>query len=239
MSSPLFSIGEDPSSPSPSWQRHVEALWTFLNRHYVVKGDSDFHTDIVLKGINRGFTIPYIKRISQAIVHFEPFIMGTIVDRIRSGRPVKGNWRDNPRLGVANLGRPRSIAAIEATLPKRVAGDPAAVLDLIQAPTSDGYAYSWSFVRTGSDLLIQYHKPQGCATAGDAITWMEFVVSFIQGSLASPSAEMLQEVPLTREGLRYFMYGEEGALGRYRFGVYHNPNAWLGHQSENPSELQR
>lgn len=239
MSSPFFSIVEDPSSSSPSWQRHVEALWTFLNRHYVVKGDSDFHTDIVIRGINRVFTIPYIKRISQAIVHFEPFIMGTIVDRIRSRRPVKGNWRDNPRLGVANLGRPRSIAAIEATLHKQLVGDPTAVLDLIQAPTSDGYPYSWSFVRTDSDLRIHYHKPQGCATAGVAITWMEFVVSFIQGSLATPSAEMLQEVPLTREGLRYFMYGEKDTLGRYRFGIYHNPNAWLGLQSDNSGELQR
>ncbi|KAF7508084.1 hypothetical protein GJ744_009666 [Endocarpon pusillum] len=243
LSSPFFSIVEDPSSASPSWQTHIEALWTFLNRHYVVKGDADFNTGIVVRGMNRTFTVPYIKRISQAIVHFEPFIMGTIVNRIRSARPVKGNWRDNPRLGVANLGRPRSIAAIEATMPNSVVGDPAAVLDLIQAPTSDGYPYSWSFVRTGSDLLIQYHKPQGCATAGDAITWMEFIVSFIQGSLAYPSTEVLQEVPLTRKGLRYFMYGKESRLGRYRFGVYHNPNVWSGHQLEEQttvsSELQR
>ena len=209
MSSPFLGIVEDPSSSSPPWQSHVEALWAFLNRHYVIKGDSDFHTDIVVRSINREFTIPYIKRISQAIVHFEPFIMGAIVDRIRSERPVKGNWRDNPRLGVANLGRRRSIATIEATLPGQVVGDPAAVLNLIQAPTSDGYSYSWSFVRTSSDLLIQYHKPQGCATAGDATTWMDFVVSFIQGSLACPSAQELQELPLNREGLRYFMYGQK------------------------------
>lgn len=191
----------------------------------MVKGDSDFNTDISVGSSGRDITIPCIKRISQAVVHFEPFFIGKVVDHIRSKRPLKRNWRDNPRLGVANLGRPRAIAAIEATLPNQVVGDPTAMLDLIQAPNSNGYPYYWSFVRSGSDVQIQYQKPQGCATAGDAIMWMEFVVSFIQGSLACPSTKVLQEIPLSFEGLRYFMYGKEGVLGRYRFGRRRSPRS--------------
>ncbi len=221
---------EDPSSSRSPWQRHIEALWAFLDRHYVIKGDSDFDTDIVVSSQDREITIPYIKRVSQAVVHFEPFVMGKAVDQIRSKRPIKRNWRDNPRLGVANLGRPRSIAAIEAALPNQLVCNPTAVLNLIQAPNSNGEPYYWTILRTDSDVQIQFRKPQGCATADDAITWMEFVVSFVQGALACPSAQLLQQIPLSREGLRYFMYGKESMLGRYRFGARHNPNAWLRQQ---------
>lgn len=57
--------------PGSMWRDEVEALWSFLHRAYFISGNSNCTTHVHVSRAE-DFTLLELKRISQAVIHFEP-----------------------------------------------------------------------------------------------------------------------------------------------------------------------
>lgn len=109
---------------------------------------------------------------------------------------LKGNWRDSP--GLANKSRSEAIAAIENTLNATTLG--------LMLHGTDSQPYQWRFSGTAGG--IEVCNPREITMAEDAVRWVDFVLSFVQGSMACRSRDDLERFPPNHEGLAHFLSGK-------------------------------
>ena len=190
-----------------TWKEVIQMMWTHLDEKYNIRIVPECKTSIRLLN-DEAYDLPQLKRITSAIVHFEP-VMDVLTNHHEYARtPVKRNWRDNPCLGggKAKLSRAESIAVIENIMPNPKQGDLAPLLELIHPSSSDGVEYCWALHGIDYSGLIEHCKLPACRTAEDAIRWTELTLSFVLGALACRPQD-LRKIKATNAGLRAFMSG--------------------------------
>ena len=211
MVSPHLNTSNHPLS-HPPWRNVIRATWTHLHQHYDIHVDDRCTTRIQIH-TNVDFTLPELKRIISAIIHFEP-VMSPLLNQRGPDSSPKRNWQDHPRLGKANLSQHQSIAAIQAIEPSPKLGDTAPLLQFIQASYEGEYCWDFSCLSHGGP--IRYWQPPPCRTADDAVQWAELALSFIRGALAC-KPQRLEKIAPNHTGLQYFLSG-------VRSGEYGDPS---------------
>ena len=136
------------------------------------------------------FQLTELKRIAQAVVHFEDALQMLVPKDPEQRR----NWQDNNSLKSSP--RSRAIAAIEK------AGNHKKLSALL-CPASDGN-YCWDFHQPGVVVFVQ---PGASETAAAVIATTERILTFITACLALPCAEQLQRYPPYLDGLSSFLSG--------------------------------
>jgi hypothetical protein len=210
--SPLFN-----TATNPHWRDAVTEAWAYLTRNYEIQGGNQCLTTIGLQYVPDAPALQ-LRRIAQAIIHFEPVLDLFMPDRAGSEVVRRRNWRDNPMLGQDNTTQAEAIDLIQDIRTTVVGGhgSPESLLSSIM-----GYdtictqrRYIWYLAHNHLMDLITFSKPVVCDTAEDAIRWTGLILSFVQAALACPSPAHLQRIAMTRCGLQYFLSNNQGATRR-------------------------
>lgn len=146
------------------------------------------------------YTLSDLKRIAQAVIHFETAIEALMPPSRRGNKYAKSNWLDAPGLGQLMKTRRRSILAIEHVIDARH------LRELMQ-PVRIGRnrSYAWSFYNLFNKKgTIEFRKPPVSLTPYEALSWAEFVISFIHASVRCEFSKLVK-VPSTVGGLRWFL----------------------------------
>ena len=158
-------------------------------------------------GLEPDYSLTDLKRIAQAIIHFET-AFEVLVPRCRRGNiHAKSNWLNAPGLAQSGRSRPESIAAIENVICFRDLSD-------LLHPTILGQydrSFSWNFCSWFDKRSIEFRQPPASLTSKEALSWAELAMSFVQASSRVVSSEGLQKIPPTVGGLRWFLlnFGNE------------------------------
>jgi hypothetical protein len=204
----LFTSDEVP------WHQHVERTWECLNKHYEIRADGQSHNQIYIN-IEPPWTSVQIKRIGQAIVHFEPALdllapHGSKASWHRlAGSANRMNDSDSSlsttslREGRHNKTRTQSIAEIEDVIGTRQ------ILRLVQERghahfrwhAYDRYYVVWRLVKEST----QDNDLRASHVAANVVMWAGLAESFIQAAIKCQSPENLQKIAPHHEGLRQFM----------------------------------
>ena len=201
----------------PRWREAVNQTWSYLTRYYQIRGDSQCATTIRLH-CDPSFSAAQLKRIGQAIIHFEPVLDLFMPDRAGTEIVCKRNWRDNPFLRRDNLTQAGSIAFIER-IPNiqvdRVGPSPENWVTILMGHDTvwDGTRYVW-YLQNRQTNVTTFCKPVVCERAEDAIHWSDLVLSFIRAALACPTPARLQRIAMNPFGLRYFLSNDLGNTRR-------------------------
>ncbi|KAA8644932.1 uncharacterized protein ATNIH1004_009143 [Aspergillus tanneri] len=232
------------SHPGSQWRQSVEALWSFINQKYIAQSNADCSTHVHISRVE-GFSTTDVKRVAQAIIHFEPAFEALVPPERRGNEYSRSNWLDNPQLGYQNLSRDQSIELIESrNTTDEIIG--------IMNPNQSKY-FGWNFLPLKTFRTIEFRRGSASLSANDAFTWVELAMSFIQAAMIQPSSQQLLRYPRTIGGLKDFIQyahlpQQEGAYNSaylQRLFTGSHPNAKLnpipvGHLSEQKrAKLQR
>ena len=190
-------------------------MWDFLVRNYIVISHPSCGTHIHVS-LAEGYTPGKVKRITQAVLHFEPAFEALLpIDR-RQNEYARSNWIDNPCFGRNNMSRRDSIAMIERC---------ATIEDVVNlmCPAQTKY-YGWKFLNIIIDptRTIEFRRAPCSSTAEDVFIWAELAISFVQAAVKFGTSENLSKVPNTLEGLQRFLLnaGIVDSPGIKRFTIY-------------------
>jgi Putative amidoligase enzyme len=178
------------------WREDVEATWNYLKIHYHITTNDECSTHIHIS-LDPCYSGDEIKRIAQAIIHFEPALEALVPPTRRGNVYTKSNWLDSPTLQRANKSRSQLIDDIKR------ANYASTAVRLMQ--NTDDRDYSWNFWSIYSKETIEFRKPPASTTAEEALAWAEFAISFIQASIMYEDTTLLQKIPPTIGGLRWFL----------------------------------
>jgi transposase InsO family protein len=140
-----------------------------------------------------------IKRIAQAVIHFEPALEMLVPDCRRRTQFAKSNWLHANCLAADNKSRSQSVAYIEEQLNLRQ------VVDAIQRPHDRDFCWNFQNLLLSEKRTIEFRKPPASTTAEEALSWAEFAMSFVQSSIKCESAAKLQNIPPNLRGLDWFL----------------------------------
>ena len=170
-------------------------MWDYLAEDYLVGGDNRCGTHIHVSMEPR-FTAQELKRIAQAVIHFEPAFEVLVPQSRRGNQYARSNWLECPDLGPSSKSRLDSILALNR-LPDY---DERAIIQIF----SDR-RYSWSFMTMLYYSTVEFRKPPFSTTAAECLQWAELALSFIQACVRYPSVDALCRVPPNVHGLRWFV----------------------------------
>jgi hypothetical protein len=219
----LFTFDEIP------WHKHIERTWEFLNEYYELRADGQSYTQIYVN-IESPWTALQIKRIAQAIIHFEPALEMFTPQSGRTGLhrlPGSGNRMNDSASSLSNTSlrervynktRAQSIAEIEDVVGTRQ------VMKLIQERGNvefrwhayDRYYVVWRLVKEET----RFANFAGSLVAANVLMWTGLAESFIQAAVTCHSPEKLQKIAPNREGLRHFMTAKPTPPGCTVLGTY-------------------
>lgn len=218
LTSPLFHT----SDPTP-WQKHVEMTWTYLRKHYQIQGHDQCYHTVYINLDRSSWKFADVKKIAQAIIHFEPVLDLIIPD----GLSRSNSWLDEPPgnlfIGEAKKSRSQAIAAIEdASRPWQIFRP---VQERGRAHFCPLHYNSWAFVWRVSIEPIHFRELEATTVAAEAVSWTDFARLFIQAALVCRSSQKLQDIPTNHEGLRHFMSGKRPPPGSMNLGMYKSRRA--------------
>lgn len=205
-------------------------MWRYLEENYHVLGTHLAGTHIHI-GLEPGYSVTDLKRLAQAVIHFEPAFEILVHPSRRGNVYAQSNWLYAPGLARNGLSRPASIAAIEGI------GQAADLVNLLhplgRSGACDDRDFAWNFYSWYTKGSIEFRKPQISMSSDDALSWAELAMSFVQAATSWESPPPLQDIPPTVGGLRWFLrrFGNEPGLNEperlERFWRGKNPEAML------------
>lgn len=185
--------------PGSSWRDDVYSIWNFLQREYNILGSRLCATHIHIS-LEPDYSLTDIKRLAQAIIHFEPAFEALVPPDRRGNHYARSNWLDGPRLGRLGLSRQDSVAAIEQVLSLDH------LMELFQPIHGIDRDFAWNFYSLFTKTkTIEFRKPPLSLTPDEVLCWAELALSFVQAAIRCKPSE-LQKVPSTIGGLRWFLH---------------------------------
>ena len=182
----------------------MEVVWRYLEENYYVLGTHLAGTHIHI-GLEPAYTLTDLKRIAQAVIHFEPAFEVLVHPSRRGNTYARSNWLYSPGLAQKDMSRAASIAAIQGI--RR----PYDLVDLLHPLGFSGACndrdFAWNFYSWYGKGSIEFRKPEISMSSDDALSWAELAMSFVQAATSWESSLTLQDIPPTVGGLRWFLQG--------------------------------
>ena len=180
-------------------------MWTFLEDHYHISAPNNCGTHIHV-ATKPAFTLKEVKRIAQAAIHFEPAIEVLIPEHRRGNIHAQSNWLDSPNLAQKGRSRAASIAHIEKQL------DRDAVVNVMQLASDVDYSWNFRSLTDTQMSTIEFRKPPSVKTGEEVLAWAEFVIAFVQASVAFENPSILLGFPPNLGGLQQFLMQLSGKV---------------------------
>lgn len=203
--SPLFRY-----FPGSHWRQNVEALWSFMSQRYLMHSNADCSTHVHISRVE-GYSTSDVKRIAQAIIHFEPAFEALVPSERRGNEYSRSNWLDNPQLAYRKLSREQSIGLIEAM------NTTDEIIDIMN-PNQSKY-FGWNFLSLKTYKTIEFRRGTASLSSNDTFMWVELGMSFVQAAMTQLSSQQMQKYPKTTGGLMDFIQNAHLPQGE---GI-HNP----------------
>lgn len=184
------------------WREDVEATWSYLSQHYDIIGTKLAATHIHI-GLEPAYSLTDLKRLAQAVIHFETAFELLVPCARRENIYAKSNWLDAHGLARKGKSRRESIVAIEEV------ANIHDLLDLLHpvVPSKgcNDRNFAWNFHSWSTKQSVEFRKPPASLTSKEALSWAELAMSFAQASTSCPTSQELQRIPPTIGGLRWFL----------------------------------
>lgn len=179
-----------------AWRQHVQSLWRFLDSDYKVTADETCSTHVHVSKAE-GYTSEQLKRLAQAVIHFEPAFEALVPPERRKNEYARSNWIDNKNFGYQRLSRPQSITLLEGCTTVRE------VVDLMN-PDGSKY-FGWNFQAIPKYSTVEFRRGAASTSLNDVYSWVELAVSFVNASLRLSTAAGLGQFDSTVGGLTQFI----------------------------------
>lgn len=179
-----------------TWRHHVQTLWTFLGGDYEVSADATCSTHVHVSKAE-GYTPDQLKRLAQAVIHFEPAFEALVPSERRKNEYARSNWIDNKNFGYKRLSRADSIALLEQCTTVR---------EVINLMNPDGSKYfGWNFQAIPKYSTVEFRRGAASTSANDVFSWVELAVSFVNAALKLRTASDLRNFAGNIGGLTAFI----------------------------------
>lgn len=187
----------------PNWRAEIRKTWTFLEENYILSANTlcSTHVHVSVRrggegGIGMGLS--NMKKIAQAIIHFEPAIEALVPPERRGNVWASSNWIDNKVFATPEMTRRRVLEALQNC---------SSVADVAQmmSPGPQGKAWAWNFQALNKFGTIEFRKGSASLNAGDAIGWAELVLYFVLAAIKLRGLNSLLHFPANIGGLAGFL----------------------------------
>lgn len=179
-----------------AWRQHVQTLWAFLGSDYRVSADATCSTHVHVSKAE-GYTAEQLKRLAQAVIHFEPAFEALVPSERRKNEYARSNWIDNKNFGYQRLSRQESIALLERCTTVR---------EIVDLMNPDGSKYfGWNFQAIPKYSTVEFRRGAASTSVNDVFSWVELAVSFVNASLKLQTAAGLRQYASTVGGLTQFI----------------------------------
>ncbi|KAF7503769.1 hypothetical protein GJ744_003311 [Endocarpon pusillum] len=201
MLSPVFDI-----VPGSDWQQHVQALWSYLTKHYQIRYGSDCRNGIYVS-LHPECNLPELKRVISSVFHFEPAIEALLPENRLDAWCAKSNWLYH------ELTAPEAMSRHDFLLDIQEAGDKRTLVDKVQDIShGDTCEFCWNFSGLqGNDSyqhgrMINFRKPPaGPSEPASTFRWAQFTITFILAAIQYGSPDNLTSLSHNIGELRSFM----------------------------------
>jgi Putative amidoligase enzyme len=181
------------------WRKHVTATWKFLGQHYTIDSPPSCgtHTRIYLA---RTRPMQQLRRIAQAVVHFEPAFLDLMPPYRRGNCLAKSNWLNSPGFRRGRLSRAESIDRIGKAV------DASELIELMHSNPEDEH-YSWSFLglKSSRDPSVEFRQPPGSVSWEECLSWAELTAMFIGAALRGRDWALQKDGPTNVQALYRFI----------------------------------
>ncbi|KAK0732465.1 putative amidoligase enzyme-domain-containing protein [Apiosordaria backusii] len=157
-----------------AWRREVQKMWEFIDANYVVLDNRNCSTHVHLSRAEP-WTVEQIKRLAQAIIHFEPAFEAMVPPARRNNEYARSNWIDNLRF--AGKSRDQAMDEIEK---QRTIKD---VLNLMHGADDQSKYYGWNFLTLESYKTVEFRRGAPSKSAADVFMWVELAMEFMQAAI--------------------------------------------------------
>jgi hypothetical protein len=203
----------------------MQSTWSFVATDYTVSADATCSTHVHLSIVD-DYTVDQLKRLAQAIIHFEPAFEVILPEERRGNEYCRSNWIDNANFGYKKLSRQGAISFLERCT---------TVNEVIDAMNPEGSRYfGWNFQALKKYDTVEFRRGAASTSLNDVFMWVELATTFLRASLRTNSARDLVTFDANLEGLKTFLSkGIDDAAGagdsRYLAALFSgkNPKARL------------
>ncbi|KAF2966741.1 hypothetical protein GQX73_g6834 [Xylaria multiplex] len=169
MVSPIFRL-----MPNSSWRAAIQKTWGFLEENYKVTADETCSTHVHMSIVG-DYSVIQVKRLAQAIIHFEPAFEALLPRDQRGNEYARSNWIDNLHFGYGEVSRTDAIAKLERC------GTVDEVIELMN-PQNSRY-FCWNFQGIKKYSTVEFRRGAGSTSSADVFRWVELATSFLRASI--------------------------------------------------------
>lgn len=209
-------------------------VWNFLESQFAVtvpNRDTPGNTDGISTSthvhlsVPGGFTLPQIKRLAQAVIHFECAVEVLMPAHRRGNEYAKSNWIDN--LLLRGNSRDKCMLQVEDCIS---IGEVIARIN----PGRDRY-FGVNFMALGKYKTVEFRRGAGSSNVDEVFQWVEFALTFLQASMALSTVSDFHNFSPNVGGLQAFFKNARRVVDpgmnqpKYLDVLFkgHRPDAWL------------
>lgn len=178
------------------WRDHIRETWQFLQKTYIIDRNPSCGTHVRLYLSSRA-TLQDLKRVAQAIIHFEPAFMDLVPPHRRRNCLTR-----------RYLGRP--LSRLECIDEIERAINPSDIVALMQEDTENQKYYSWNVLGLTWDKhrWVEFRQPPGSVDVEEFLSWAELALLFVGAALLEWDWSVQKEGPTGMEALYRFVMAQ-------------------------------
>jgi len=196
------------------WKAQVRKFWDFFQHFSTEIQTNDTcgtHVHISLSE-STSWSLGNLKRLSMAIIWFEPAIEVILPKQRRQNKWAKANHKDHPQFKAQTIENIfHMIHSCETT---------DALIDCMN-PQDDRY-FGWNFTNLRKDAIgtVEFRRPPGVVGRATCLSWMEFTAAFARAAVNVQDPTDLIKYQQSVEGMKSFLYATlpRGVRPRQVFG---------------------
>jgi hypothetical protein len=157
------------------WKQRVCGLWEFLRKRSEIQTNNTCGTHVHTSPKEPAtWSLGHLKRLSMAIIWFEPAMEVILPKQRRQNIWAKANHKDHPQF------RTRTVENIFHMINSCETTD--ALIDCMN-PEDDRY-FGWNFTNLRESAIgtVEFRRPPGVTGRGASLSWMCFTAAFIRAA---------------------------------------------------------
>lgn len=212
------------------WANQIKRLSDYISRYTQPEMDETTGIHIHVSPVNGRWSLVDLKRIAQAIIHFDDPLKTLFPDHKYTQAHLKSNLRHNRILNELPAGKSPSIVIQDAKTIDEL-------IYIVNPPDErtefSQRKYSWNFTNNSDNpsvcpkpkYTIEFRSPRSTTACNLIEKWIAFTVTFLHGSVTSPE-NIHNDFEQTVDGLNGFLFHNRPPGGT-------NDYCWEKHLSQN------
>ena len=173
-------------------------FWNFLQSYSEVQTNNTCGTHVhISPSESASWSLGHLKRLSMAIIWFEPAIEVILPKQRRQNIWAKANHKDHPQFKV------QTIENIFHTINSCETTD--AMIECMN-PQDDRY-FGWNFTNLRENAIgtVEFRRPPGVTGRVACLSWMEFTAAFVRAATSIQDPTDLLSIQQSVEGMKSFL----------------------------------